>query len=200
MHGGMYFDIDRPVMTTRDSIVATRLIRVEHYGKGAPPDDPVFIRPRPVPAVTGAFISIERGWFERLGGFTEDYVFGHYEDADLCLKSSALGFGPWLQDVRMWHLEGKGSTRLAMHEGGSLVNRWLFSTNWADEIETNHTLGPANVRQVLGDHPKTEVAPAVDSNLDRVTAPSAPAPEMIRPITPRAQPQASPQKLQRAKR
>ena len=66
------------------------LVRVEHYGKGAPPETTRFVQPRRVPAVTGAFMSFRRDWFERLGGFTEDFVFGHYEDADLC---PATGMG-----------------------------------------------------------------------------------------------------------
>ena len=152
MHGGMYFDIDRPLLMGADAITPKRLIRVEHFGKGAPADDQVFPRARPVPAVTGAFISVDRDWFERLGGFTEDYVFGHYEDADLCLKSRANGVTPWLQDIRLWHLEGKGSTRLPVHEGGSLVNRWLFSHRWADRIEADYPLGKANVQAALRDH------------------------------------------------
>ena len=152
MHGGMYFDIDRPLLMGADAITPKRLVRVEHFGKGAPATDRVFTRARPVPAVTGAFISVDRAWFERLGGFTEDYVFGHYEDADLCLKSRAAGVEPWLQDIRLWHLEGKGSTRLPVHEGGSLVNRWLFSHRWADRIETDYPLGRANVQAALRDH------------------------------------------------
>jgi hypothetical protein len=84
--------------------------------------------------VTGAFISLDRAWFETLGGFTENYVFGHYEDADLCLKSIQKGTPPWIHDIRMWHLEGKGSTRLPVHEGGSLVNRWLFTNTWREFI------------------------------------------------------------------
>jgi hypothetical protein len=78
-----------------------------------------------------------------LGGFTEDYVFGHYEDADLCLKSMVSGTMPWMHDLRLWHLEGKGSTRRPVHEGGSLVNRWLFSARWAGLIEN----------ALLGTHP-----------------------------------------------
>jgi GT2 family glycosyltransferase len=92
------------------------------------------VRARPVPAVTGAFMSADRGWYEQLGGFTEDYIFGHYEDADLCMKSLSAGTPAWLQDVQMWHLEGRGSTRLPHHEGGSLVNRWLFTRQWAGVI------------------------------------------------------------------
>jgi hypothetical protein len=59
----------------------------------------------------------------------------------LCLKSLAKGTAPWIHDIRLWHLEGKGSTRLPHHEGGSLVNRWLFSRRWIDTIE-NGLQGP----------------------------------------------------------
>lgn len=142
MHGGMYFEADDVLSVVDDSFRQRRLLRVEHYGKGAPPEGTGFVRARPVPAVTGAFISSERAWFERLGGFTEDFVFGHYEDADLCLKSLELGTPAWLQDIRLWHLEGKGSTRLPPHEGGSAVNRWLFSRRWNDFV-ADGLLGPA---------------------------------------------------------
>ena len=130
MHGGMYFDIDIGLLMATGQPTPRRLLRVEHYGKGAPAETTRFTRARPVPALTGAFISIDKAWFEQLGGFNEDYVFAHYEDADLSLKSIASGTVPWLHDIRMWHLEGKGSTRLPPHEGGTLVNRWLFSRKW----------------------------------------------------------------------
>jgi GT2 family glycosyltransferase len=143
MHGGMFFEIDTEILLVKERPTPVPLVRVEHYGKGAPVSVARFTRPRPVPAVTGAFISCDRGWFEMLGGFTEDYVFGHYEDADLCLKSLKRGSAPWLHDLRLWHLEGKGSTRRFVHEGGSLINRWLFSARWADLIGDS----------VLGQHP-----------------------------------------------
>jgi GT2 family glycosyltransferase len=101
-----------------------------------------------VPAVTGAFISVDQGWFDTLGGFTEDYIFGHYEDADLCLKSLEAGRAPWLHDVRLYHLEGKGSTRQPAHEGGSAVNRWLFTRSWG-EMVTEGLLGPAPLHPLL---------------------------------------------------
>lgn len=130
MHGGMHFESDLGLTSQPHGIVRRNLLRVEHYGKGAPDWATQFTRSRPVPAVSGAFISADRAWFEQLGGFTEDYVFGHYEDADLCLKSLQQGTPAWLHDIRMWHLEGKGSTRLPQHEGGSTLNRWLFSRTW----------------------------------------------------------------------
>jgi GT2 family glycosyltransferase len=147
MHGGMYFDLDTCLSVRPDGISPHRLIRVEHYGKGAPATTPAYLRSRPVPAVTGAFISTDRAWFEKLGGFTEDYVFGHYEDADLCLKSLSAGQPVWLHNIGFWHLEGKGSTRRQAHEGGLLVNRWHFTKTWGNLIAaTLHGRNPASLR------------------------------------------------------
>ena len=87
MHGGMYFEADTGILSEAGRVTQRPILRVEHYGKGAPAWASQYVASRPVPAVTGAFMSIDRAWFEKLGGFTEDYVFGHYEDADLCLKS-----------------------------------------------------------------------------------------------------------------
>jgi GT2 family glycosyltransferase len=134
MHHGMYFEIDSGVSARQEKIIERSMIRTEHYGKGAPAWSRNFACPRPVPAVTGAFMSIDRYWFEALGGFSEDFVFGHYEDADLCLKSLVRGKPAWVQDLPLWHMEGKGSIRREAHEGGSLINRWLFSHKWGELI------------------------------------------------------------------
>lgn len=148
MHGGMYFETDTMLTYAGGETVPQRICRVEHYGKGAPASSRNLIRPRPVPAVTGAFISVDRPWFEQLGGFTEDFIYGHYEDADLCLKSLTKGSAPWLHDIEMWHLEGKGSTRQLPHQGGSLVNRWLFTDTWLRTIDGGLT-GPDPIHTLL---------------------------------------------------
>lgn len=148
MHGGMYFEVDVGLSLSAGQPLPTRICRTEHYGKGAPAKAVQFNRPRPVPAVTGAFISIDRSWFEELGGFTEAFIFGHYEDADLCLKSIGKGTAPWIHDIRLWHLEGKGSTRRPHHEGGSIVNRWLFSDTWMSTIESG-LLGPTPTHPLM---------------------------------------------------
>lgn len=134
MHHGMYFEIDTGISVRPDGIYPRPMIRVEHYAKGAPAWSRAFACPRPVPAVTGAFISADRDWFEQLGGFNEDFLFGHYEDADLSLKSLAAGRPVFMQDLPLWHMEGKGSTRRAAHEGGSQFNRWLFTHQWGELI------------------------------------------------------------------
>ncbi len=135
MHAGMFFEHDVGLSVRPDGVTRQELLHVEHYGKGAPPDFPAFRRPRPVPAITGAFMSADRAWFERLGGFSEQYVYGHYEDADLCLRAWQAGGQVWLHDLPFWHLEGKGSTRLPPHEGGSLINRWHFTQTWLPTVQ-----------------------------------------------------------------
>ena len=151
MHGGMYFEVDHAIQANASGVVRRAIARVEHYGKGAPGWAKQFTTARPVPAVTGAFMSIDRDWFEKLGGFTEDYIFGHYEDADLCLKSLQAGSPVWLHDIPMWHMEGKGSRRLPHHDGGSLLNRWLFTRTW-ERVIVPDMVGPAPHRQLETGH------------------------------------------------
>ena len=141
MHAGMFFEADIGLSIRPDGITRQPLVRVEHYGKGAPADHAPLRHARQVPAVTGALISTDRAWFERLGGFSEEYVFGHYEDADLCLKARQHGGQVWLHDLPFWHLEGRGSTRLPAHEGGSAINRWHFTRLWLDTLQDG-LLGP----------------------------------------------------------
>jgi len=141
MHHGMYFEIDPGLSIRPGQIYERPMIRTEHYGKGAPARSKNFATPRPVPAITGAFISADRARFELLGGFNPDFIFGHYEDADLCLRSLTRGRPAWMHNLPLWHLEGKGSVRRDSHEGGSLINRWLFTRQWGDFI-TAELRGP----------------------------------------------------------
>ncbi len=193
MHGGMFFEQDVGLSVKPTEIQSSFVIRVEHYGKGAPAWSDRYTATRPVPAVTGAFISADRAWFEQLGGLTEDYLFGHYEDADLCLKSLKRGTPAWLQDVRFWHMEGKGSTRRPPHEGGSLVNRWLFTRRWGAFLQDG-LLGRAPTHPLLsgaqghvGDAPSPPAepdgpVPAGEAQVGaRLTSPAKPNPRARRP-------------------
>jgi GT2 family glycosyltransferase len=143
----MYFDQDTGLDMSSGTPTPIHLLRVEHYGKGAA-EVARYAKSRPVPAVTGAFISIDRAWYEELGGFTEEFIFGHYEDADLCLKSLERGYPAWMHDLDLWHLEGKGSTRKLPHEGGSAVNRWLFAEKWGQTVRRG-LIGPAPAHRLL---------------------------------------------------
>lgn len=135
MHGGMYFEVDVGFSFKNQQATRCEMLRVEHYGKGAPPHTNPFLGSRPVPAVSGALMSIERGWFESLGGFSPEFIYGHYEDADLCLKSYSAGKPVWLHHLPFLHFEGKGSTPRPAHEGGRLVNRWHFTRVWGEIVK-----------------------------------------------------------------
>jgi GT2 family glycosyltransferase len=149
MHGGMYIDIDGPFVIRDGKLIRRDVLRVEHYGKGAPAEGNAYRNSRPVPAVSGAFQSIDRAWFEKLNGFSRSYIFGHYEDVDLCLRSLQAGQPAWLHDVPFWHLESKGSNQAAAHVGGRLVNRWLMTSTWGDLVKTElNGRNPARFRKI----------------------------------------------------
>jgi GT2 family glycosyltransferase len=136
MHGGMYFEMDLGFSFRDNKTTVREMLRVEHYGKGVPPTTKAYLASRPVPAVTGAFMSVDRSWFEGLGGFAPEYIFGHYEDADLCLKSLRAGKPVWIHYLPFLHFEGKGSTPRTALEGGTLVNRWHFTAVWTEFVKT----------------------------------------------------------------
>jgi hypothetical protein len=71
----------------------------------------------------------------------------------------------------LWHLEGQGSHRLPVHEGGSLVNRWLFTTTWGEQV-LDGLLGPDPTNQI------------VQQKLGAEAATSSPEPTPSSPLTP----------------
>jgi len=80
----------------------------QHFHKGMPGDYAPARAERLVPAVTGACIVTSRALYESVGGFTEDYVIGDYEDSDLCLKIATSGRNiAFVPDVELYHLERK---------------------------------------------------------------------------------------------
>lgn len=143
MHGGMYFEVNVEFSFRDQQATRCDMLRVEHYGKGAPPHTNPFLVSRPIPAVSGAFMSFEREWFESLGGFSPEFIYGHYEDADLCLRSFTAGKPAWLHYLPFVHFEGKGSAHRPAFEGGRLVNRWHFTKLWG-EIVKKSIHGPAS--------------------------------------------------------
>jgi GT2 family glycosyltransferase len=129
-HAGLYFKRD----------AATRLWENEHYYKGFVRTLPAASVTRPVPAVTGACMLVERALFEQLGGFATVYVEGGYEDSDFCIRLAQEGRRNWyLADVELYHLEAQSffiHTRLA-----NPCNAWIQTHLWSDQIEALMT-GP----------------------------------------------------------
>ena len=123
-HAGMYFKRD----------AATRLWENQHYFKGFARTLPAAGVTRPVPAVTGACMMVERVLFDRLGGFATLYVDGGYEDSDFCIRLVHEGKRNWyLADVELYHLEAQSffiHARLA-----NPCNVWIQTHLWNDRIE-----------------------------------------------------------------
>ncbi|MGN6411298.1 MAG: glycosyltransferase family 2 protein [Nitrobacter sp.] len=144
MHSGMFIDNDSFVRRnslnrTDDSLLAPsgRLLRVEHFDKGVPFSEREWQKPKAVPAITGAVMGFEKPMFEKLGGFSTRYIYGHYEDADLSLRWSASN-GPVCihPQIRLVHLEGQGSrARGEEYRGASMANRYFFTAEHGDYFD-----------------------------------------------------------------
>ena len=130
MHGGMHLveDVHAGCWSANAAPEGFSLLRVEHDDKSVPFYAEDWCRPRPTPGVTGALMAFERNAFEQIGGFSSDFFFGHYEDADLCLRWGQAGARVEVDPrLRFVHLEGQGSkTRTPYFHGASLVNRHIF--------------------------------------------------------------------------
>jgi GT2 family glycosyltransferase len=127
-------------MTFRESLLVDGCWSNEHPGKGlAATFDPAG-GARPVPAVTGACIMIDRPLFDDLGGLSEDYVIGDFEDSDLCLKAYEHGFRCYYTpEIELYHLERQSMRLIGQGDAGwrqslTLYNMWLHSRRWGSLI------------------------------------------------------------------
>src|SRR5262249_19307190 len=118
MHSGMY--LQRDAFVRRNSLNRVDgshlvpphggLLRVEHYDKGAPFEERGWRAGKEVVAISGAVMAFDRPSFEKVGGFSTRYIYGHYEDADLSLRwRRELGPVMIHPQLRLVHLEGQGA-------------------------------------------------------------------------------------------
>ncbi|MBM6594403.1 glycosyltransferase [Microvirga pudoricolor] len=125
-HAGMYFERDHQGRWLN-----------HHYFKGMPRHYAPATQERLVPAVTGACLVMPRSLFERVNGFTEDYVIGDYEDSDLCLKAVSLERRIlYVPDVELYHLERKSMAQNADYMRGIAwqYNCALHGARWGTLI------------------------------------------------------------------
>jgi len=123
-HAGMYFSQDHRGYWLN-----------QHFHKGMPRDYALACEERIVPAVTGACLVTTRSLFESVGGFTEDYVVGDYEDSDLCLKITMTERKiAYLSDIELYHLERKSMSLNAEYMRGIAwqYNCALHTERWRD--------------------------------------------------------------------
>ena len=90
-----------------------------------------------MPGVTGACLVTRKDIYDLVGGFTEDYVIGDYEDSDLCLKIRQIGFQvAYEPSVALYHFERRSIRRSSDYMRGlaSQYNSWLHTKRWDDDI------------------------------------------------------------------
>jgi GT2 family glycosyltransferase len=124
-HAGMYLQ----------RFPGSHIWRDAHYFKGLVRTFPGANEARPVPAVSGACMMVDRALFEDLGGFPGCYVRGDYEDYDICLRAFTQGRATWYwPGVELFHLEAQ-SYESQLRIPASRYNAWLHTHLWGEEIE-----------------------------------------------------------------
>jgi GT2 family glycosyltransferase len=107
-----------------------------HYFKGLHRDFPAATVTRPVPALTGACLMVDRALYEEVGGLRHEYILqGGYEDSDLCLRLIDRGRRNWyLADAELYHLEGQAHAPVS-RQTTVAHNTWLQTECWGPLIE-----------------------------------------------------------------
>jgi GT2 family glycosyltransferase len=125
-HAGVYFEREA------DSGLWGNL----HYFKGLHRDFEAATVTRPVPALTGACLMIDRALYEEVGGLGHEYILqGGYEDSDLCLRLFERGRRNWyLADAELYHLEGQAHAPVS-RQTTVAHNTWLQTQLWGTLIE-----------------------------------------------------------------
>jgi GT2 family glycosyltransferase len=109
----------------------------EHEGRGAPASErgPAgrYVTPHAVSSVTGAFLAVRRGDFDRVGGFDAERLMVAHSDFDFCLQLRELGLTiMYCPAIEALHHEGAtrgiNQTRAAIAwdegERADLIDRW----------------------------------------------------------------------------
>jgi GT2 family glycosyltransferase len=95
-----------------------------------------------VECVSAACALVEAGLFHALGGLSEDYIIGDFEDSDFCHRVHTHGRRNRVAlDVSLYHLErqsqalaGDANWRTAV----TIYNCWLHNRRWGASIEGAH--------------------------------------------------------------
>jgi GT2 family glycosyltransferase len=108
----------------------------EHPGKGLV--DQTGVEPIECDAVSGACLLIEAELYRRVGGLSEDYIIGDFEDSDLCLKLARAGRRHWvIPSITLYHLERQSQESPGTHDWRTnltLLNCWTHHRRWDTTI------------------------------------------------------------------
>jgi GT2 family glycosyltransferase len=107
------------------------------------PDDPAAREPVEFAALTAACLLIDAALYQEVGGLSEDYIIGDFEDSDLCLRLREVGRRNWLVPrVTLYHLERQSQAvagNPTWRTNLTLYNCWVHHQRWNDTIERIET-------------------------------------------------------------
>jgi O-antigen biosynthesis protein len=91
-----------------------------------------------VHAVTAACVLVDTHFYHALGGLSEDYIIGDFEDSDLCYRAREAGRPCRVDlDVVLYHLERQSQNigQPGWREALTMYNCWLHDTRWGQDLE-----------------------------------------------------------------
>jgi GT2 family glycosyltransferase len=118
---------------------------VHHPLKGLHENTPAALHDRPVPAITGACLMIDRETYWNAGGLSSDYLLGDFEDSDLCLRLLEAGKQNWYTaGATLYHLEGQSYAFDARRAAITRHNAIIHQRRWTHVISglAAHPLPP----------------------------------------------------------
>jgi GT2 family glycosyltransferase len=89
---------------------------------------------READAVTAACVMVDSALYRELGGLSEDYIVGDFEDSDLCLRAAAAGRRNRIAlDIELYHLERQSQDRSGdsrWRTNLTVYNCWQHDRRW----------------------------------------------------------------------
>jgi hypothetical protein len=141
-NGGYYFEQETSLLPRpQDLPQRVTAVRLKAVIQPAPLASRPLPPARPVIGIPAAFLSVDRAWFEALGGFTHHYSRAVFDDIDLCLRSLKRGVPAWIHPLPLWYFERRSPVRPEPSKGGAILNNWLLNRQW-DSMIVADLLGP----------------------------------------------------------
>jgi GT2 family glycosyltransferase len=109
-----------------------------NYGRNNDPNRPHYAHARQVDYISGCSIALPTELWHQMGGFDPHFTPAYCEDADLCMRVSAMGREVWLQpQSRIVHYEGKtGGTDTGKGvKAYQVVNNRKLYLRWRERLE-----------------------------------------------------------------